>query len=109
MGVFKAVLLLWLIGTALNIAPTAEAQSRLTSRDPEQMCEGCQARRRAQLKHQGEWYVWGPMGAELMLIASASRWPVAPLLPALYRLTGEESYSPCVGAPCAARKRYVSV
>lgn len=100
------ILLIWLTGIGLFVLPTIEAIDRLTERDPSKMCEGCRARRREQLIVSSQWAVMGRIGFSLMVIASAARWPIFPVLPEIRRLTGYDFAPRCVGPSCSAHKRY---
>ncbi|UBU12939.1 hypothetical protein [Nonomuraea gerenzanensis] len=100
------LLLIWLTGIGLFVLPTIEAIDRLTQRDVSKMCGGCKARRREQLIVSRQWAVIGPIGFPLMVIASAARWPIFPVLPEIRRLAGYDFAPRCAGPSCSAHKRY---
>ncbi|GLW06244.1 hypothetical protein Misp01_13740 [Microtetraspora sp. NBRC 13810] len=100
--------LIWVTGMALSVVPTLEAIARLTEGDPVRMCDGCRARRRSQLRSAREWAVLGRAGTQLMVMAAASLWWVAPFIPVLRRL-GSLAHQPDAPAPCAAHSRCLAL
>lgn len=96
-AVLEYVALIWVTGTLLSIAPSLEALARLTEANPRQMCAPCRARRQRQRQVGQEWRtLFGHRGAQLMVVAAASGWPVALAFPTLLRQPR------CIGPSCAA-------
>lgn len=108
MTVIQWIGLVWGPLTLLGIRPAMVSRALLAERDPSRMCRGCRARQRAYWRREREYRdVYGSAGPPLMILATATLWWTAPLLPTLRRYARLSPLPQCAGPSCAAHKHHI--